>query len=249
MAVTKNPSSSELEILADPMPIKAIIFDAGNTLIFIDPGIMVPLLRDHGADVDEEGFKKAEFTARTRLVRRVEEGAFGTENHIWKEYFENLLRTAGVPGDRIEEVGNRIVEIHNRRHLWTHMDPSTGPALERLQEAGYRLAIISNADGRMEALIEGAGIRDRFEFVMDSEIEGVEKPDSEIFLRACDRLALPPGECLYVGDLYPVDILGARRAGLRALLLDPFGELDYPVDSLPDVSALPDYMEQLSRRH
>jgi putative hydrolase of the HAD superfamily len=101
----------------------------------------------------------------------------------------------------------------------------------------------------MEGLIEGAGIRDRFEFVMDSEIEGVEKPDSEIFLRACDRLALPPGECLYVGDLYPVDVLGARRAGLRALLLDPFGELDYPVDMLPDVSALPDYMEQLSRRH
>ena len=230
------------------MPIKAIIFDAGNTLIFINPRVVVPVLREHGADVDEEGLRKAEFFARTRLTRRVEEGAFGTENHIWKEYFENLLRTSGVPEDRIEETGNRIVEIYEDRHLWTHMDPSTGPALDRLLQAGYRLAVISNADGRIESLIEGAGIRDRFEFVMDSEIEGVEKPDSEIFLRACRRLGLPPGECLYVGDLYPVDVLGARKAGLEALLLDPFDGFDYPVDRLPDVSALPDYIEQLSRR-
>lgn len=230
------------------MPIKAIIFDAGNTLIFIDPQVMVPVLREYGADVDEEGFRRAEYFARTRLTQRVEEGAFGTENHLWKEYFENLLRTSGVPDSRIEEVGSRIVEIHTDRHLWTHMDPSTRPALDRLLESGYRLAVISNADGRMEGLIEGAGIRDCFEFVMDSEIEGVEKPDSEIFLRACSRMGLPPGECLYVGDLYPVDVLGARKAGLQALLLDPFGALDYPVDRLRDVSALPDYMEQLSCR-
>ncbi len=230
------------------MPIKAIIFDAGNTLIFIDPHVVVPVLREFGADVDEEGFRRAEYFARTRLTKRVEEGAFGTENHIWQEYFENLLRTSGVPEDRIEEVGNRIVEIHRDRHLWSYMDPSTRPALDRLLEAGYRLAIISNADGRIEGLIEGAGIRDCFEFVMDSEIEGVEKPDTEIFLRACRRLGLPPGECLYVGDLYPVDVLGARKAGLQALLLDPFDGLDYPVDRLQDVSGLPDYMEQLSRR-
>ena len=230
------------------MDIKAIFFDAGNTLIFIDPHVVLPILKEHGADTDLEGLKEAEFHSRTHLVRRVEDGAWGTENHIWKEYFANLFLEAGVPEDRVEKVGERIREVHRDRHLWSHMESTTPEALDRLARAGYRLAIISNADGRVEGLIEDAGIRDRFEFVMDSELEGVEKPDPEIFLRACRRMEVEPAESLYVGDLYPVDVVGSRNAGLQAVLLDPMDRLDYPVDRLPDVSALPDYMEQLSHR-
>jgi putative hydrolase of the HAD superfamily len=230
------------------MVIKAIFFDAGNTLIFIDPGVVLPILRNHGAEVDSDRFRQAEFLARTRLSRRVEEGAWGTEDHVWKEYFANLFRASGVPEERLEQVGRRIREVHEESHLWTKMDPATGAALDQLGEAGYRMAVISNADGRVEGLIEQAGIRDRFEFVMDSEIEGVEKPDPEIFWRACSRLDVDPGESLYVGDLYPVDVVGARKAGLHAVLLDPFDQLDYPVDRLPDVAALPTYLEQLSHR-
>jgi putative hydrolase of the HAD superfamily len=230
------------------MVIKAIFFDAGNTLIFIDPGVVLPILEEHGAHADAERFRQAEFLARNRLSRRVEEGAWGTEDHLWQEYFGNLFRATGVPEDRLERVGNLVREVHEDSHLWTQMDPATSNALDQLSEAGYRMAVISNADGRVEGLIEKAGIRDRFEFVIDSELEGVEKPDPEIFLRACHRMGVDPGESLYVGDLYPVDVLGARNAGLHAVLLDPFDRLDYPVDRLPDVKALPDYMEQLSHR-
>jgi putative hydrolase of the HAD superfamily len=230
------------------MPIRAIFFDAGNTLIFLDPEVVLPILRSFGATADEAGFREAEFEARTRLTRRVEDGAFGTENHIWQEYFQNLFLFSGVPETELEPLGQRIREVHREQHLWTHMDPSTPPALDRLRAGGYRLAVISNADGRVEGLIEGAGIRDRFEFVMDSELEGVEKPDPEIFLRACQRMGVQPADSLYVGDLYPVDVLGSRRAGLQALLLDPLDRLDYPVDRVPDVAAVPTYMERLSQR-
>jgi putative hydrolase of the HAD superfamily len=229
------------------MPIKAIFFDAGNTLVFIDPGVVLPILREHGADPDLEAFREAEFLARTNLTRRVEEGAFGTENHIWQEYFQNLFRAAGVPEDHLAQVGERIREVHRRKHLWSYMDPRTVPALDRLADAGYRMAVISNADGRVEGLIQDVGIRDRFEFVMDSELEGVEKPDPEIFLRGCRRMGVVPDESLYVGDLYPVDVLGARKAGLQAVLVDPMERLDYPVDRVPDVAALPAYMDRLSR--
>jgi putative hydrolase of the HAD superfamily len=230
------------------MNIKAIFFDAGNTLIFIDPRVLLPILEEHGATVDMEGFREAEFHARTRLSKRVEAGAWGTENHIWKEYFANLFLKAGVPDGQVESVGERVRQVHRENHLWSHMDPSTPVALDRLSDAGYRMAVISNADGRVEGLIENAGIRDRFEFVMDSELEGVEKPDPEIFLRACRRMGVDPAESLYVGDLYPIDVIGSRKAGLQAVLLDPMGRLDYPVDRLPDVSALPSYMNQLSHR-
>jgi len=230
------------------MTINAIFFDAGNTLLFMDHQVVLPILREYGSRAGVEEFREAEFRARTQLTRRVEEGAFGTENHIWREYFRNLFMACGVSEERLEALGERIREVHRKRHLWTYMDPSTPQALDSLRDSGYRLAVISNADGRVEALIEDAGIRHRFEFVLDSEVEGVEKPDPEIFLRACTRLGVDPGESLYVGDLYPVDVLGSRRAGLHAVLLDPLDRLDYPVDRLPDVAALPAYMDRLSRR-
>jgi putative hydrolase of the HAD superfamily len=230
------------------MSINAIFFDAGNTLVFVDPRVVLPIFREHGAEVDEERFRRAEFQARIQVVRRVEEGAFGTENHIWQEYFGTISRESGVPEDHLERVGERIRAVHIEHHLWSYMDPGTPHALDRLTAAGYRMAVISNADGRVEGLIDGAGIRDRFEFVMDSELEGVEKPDPEIFLRGCRRMGVDPAESLYVGDLYPVDVIGARNAGLHAVLLDPMDLLDYPVDRVPDVAALPAYMERLSHR-
>jgi len=230
------------------MTINAVFFDAGNTLIFIDPRVVVPIFRAHGADVDEGTFWDAEFRARVGLMKRVEEGAWGTEDHIWGEYFQSFLRGCGVPEERLEEVGKAIMEVHRVRHLWTFMHPSTLGALESLRDAGYRMAIISNADGRIEGLIEGAGIRDFFEFVLDSEVEGVEKPDPEIFHRACNRMGVDPSECLYVGDLYPVDVVGARSAGMGAVLMDPQGLLDYEVDRIPNVEALPEYLGRVSPR-
>jgi HAD superfamily hydrolase (TIGR01662 family) len=230
------------------MPINAVFFDAGNTLIFIDPRVVVPIFRDHGAEVEEGMFWDAEFQARVKLMKRVEEGAWGTEDHIWNEYFSNLFRGCGVPEEQVEGVDRRIREVHRERHLWSFMHPSTPAALERLREAGYRMAVISNADGRVEGLIEGAGIRDFFEFVLDSGVEGVEKPDPEIFLRACRRMGVDPVESLYVGDLYPVDVLGANAAGMKAVLLDPQEILDYPVDRIPNVEVLPEYLARVSPR-
>lgn len=224
------------------MDLDAIFFDAGNTLIFINPRVILPILREHGAEASEERFWESEFQARLALARLVEEGATGTEDHIWREYFVRLFVGCGVAADRLEEVSRRVRQEHQRNHLWTWVDPATGPALAVLRGRGYRMAVISNADGRVEGLIREAGLAPYFEFVLDSHVEGVEKPDPEIFLRACRRMGVEPERSLYVGDLYPVDVLGARRAGLHTVLLDPLGRLDYPVDRIPNVAALPDYL-------
>ncbi len=230
------------------MEIDAVFFDAGNTLIFIDPSVVLPIFRDYGARPSQEAFWEAEFHAREGLARRVVEGATGTEAHIWQDYFGALFLGCGVPREHLQEVGDRIRDVHRESHLWTWVDPATAPALQTLKEAGYRLAVISNADGRVEGLIQGAGLGGFFEFVMDSAVEGVEKPDPEIFLRACGRMGVEPGRSLYVGDLYPVDVRGAREAGLHALLLDPMGRLDHPVDRIENVAALPGYLERVSPR-
>jgi REG-2-like HAD superfamily hydrolase len=225
---------------------KAILFDAGNTLIFINPAVVLPVFSEVGAEVGVDTFWEAEFQARAELAQTVEEGATGTEAHMWQAYFGTLFRGCGVAEEKLEWVGERIKEIHEASHLWAYCAPDTGPALQELKESGYRLGVISNADGRVEGLIEGAGLRGHFEFVMDSALEGVEKPDPEIFLRGCRRIGVEPAEALYVGDLYPVDVVGARGAGLDAILLDPMGRLDYPVDRIPTVAALPGYLAQRS---
>ena len=178
------------------MSIKAILFDAGNTLIFMDPREILPILQRHGGTADEASFWKAEFRARKILSSRIDEGAFGTENEIWTEYFVNFFEACGVEKDRLKEAGEDVRDVHQERHLWTWMAPETPEALDRLREAGYRLGVISNADGRMEGLIEGVGIRDRFEFVMDSDVAGIEKPHAEIFLRGFQRLDVNPSEVL-----------------------------------------------------
>jgi len=225
---------------------RGILFDAGNTLLFINPESVLPVFKDLNHPVSTEGFWNAESEARRQLTRVVREGSTGTEPEIWKEYFNTLFRSCGIPEEDLTEVGLRVRELHERDHLWSWVNPSTPPALKRLRGEGYRLGVISNADGRMEGRIRAGGIRDFFEFVLDSGREGVEKPDPEIFLRAARRMRLEPEEILYVGDLYPPDVGGARAAGMQAVLLDPWNSLDYPVPRIPDVAALPDYLARLS---
>lgn len=228
----------------EPGSLRAVLLDAGNTLLFADPRRVLETLRDEGVHADEQDFRRAEYQARLNLVRIVRDGHRGTEDHIWEEYFVTLFRECGVPEERLDPVGARLQGLHEKDHLWTHVEEGTRAALERLATAGFRLAVVSNADGRVEGLMESVGLRHHFEFVLDSGEVGVEKPDPAIFRMAVDRLGLEPRQCLYVGDLFPVDVVGARNAGLRALLVDPFGRMEGTVDRITSVGELPDYLER-----
>lgn len=202
---------------------RAVLFDAGNTLVYADPWRMAGIFTEAGWPVGGEEVRIAELAARRRLQEALRDGQVGTEPEVWREYFSSLFDGVGVPPEGHVDVGRRIREVHATDHLWTHIAEGTDEALEALAGMGYRLAVISNADGRMEALLEQVGLRRHFEFVLDSEVMGVEKPDPAIFREGCRLLGLPPASCLYVGDLYPVDYLGATGAGLDAVLLDPLG--------------------------
>ena len=77
--------------------------------------------------------------------------------------------------------------------------------------------MVSNSDGRVEQALAAAGLRHYFDVVIDSALVGVEKPDPRIFHAALEALGVAPEEALYVGDLYDIDVLGARAAGLDAV--------------------------------
>jgi HAD superfamily hydrolase (TIGR01509 family) len=160
--------------------------------------------------------------AATRAVEGTAGVAAGrSDRERARVYLETLFGGAGVPADRMDVVVGTLKRLHEEWHLWCRTMPGTAEALDRLRGAGLRLAVVSNSDGRVEEALAAAGIRDRFDVVLDSALVGVEKPDPAIFRAALTALGVAPVEALYVGDLYEVDVVGARAAGMEAVLLVP----------------------------
>jgi HAD superfamily hydrolase (TIGR01549 family) len=107
----------------------------------------------------------------------------------------------------------------------------------------YPLGVISNADGKIAAILERCGIADCFATITDSGLVGHEKPHPAIFERALHSIGSPAGQSLYVGDIYSVDYLGATRAGMQAILFDVAGT--YRETGLPRVESLEELERQL----
>jgi putative hydrolase of the HAD superfamily len=160
--------------------------------------------------------------AATRAVEGTAGAAAGrNDRDRARVYLEALFAGAGVPAARMDEVARTLQRLHQEWHLWCRTMPGTRAALDRLRAAGLRLGVVSNSDGRVEEALAAAGIRDRFDVILDSALVGVEKPDPAIFRAALTTLGVAPEEALHVGDLYDVDVVGARAAGIEAILLVP----------------------------
>ena len=107
--------------------------------------------------------------------------------------------------------------------MWRIVREGTHDALERLKSAGFKLGIVSNADGRVAGDAKRLGLAQFFDVIIDSQVVGVEKPNPKIFQLALDALGVPPEEAMYAGDIYAIDMLGARAAGIHGKLIDQHG--------------------------
>jgi putative hydrolase of the HAD superfamily len=202
--------------------IKALFFDAGGTLIHLDaPRICDLLSAELRITASLEGFQHAQSIAMQRVAALVAEGAGSTEN-LKREFYSMLLPRMGVRSD-LDTAIDCVLKLAQSEMLWRRTETDTARALERLKERGLRLAVISNSDGRIESAFHQAGLFDYFDFFIDSFLVGVEKPDPRIFHIALDRADVEACEAVYVGDLYSVDVAGAKAAGLAPVLYDPFG--------------------------
>jgi HAD superfamily hydrolase (TIGR01549 family) len=111
------------------------------------------------------------------------------------------------------------------------MDPETPRLIADLRRRGYTLAVVSNADGRVAASLAASGIAGEFATIVDSHVVGVEKPAARIFEIALQACCAQAANTVYVGDIYEIDVRGARNAGISPVLLDPldrYGEVDCP---------------------
>lgn len=194
-----------------------MLFDAGNTLVFLDHARMAAGVGTALGVPLAAGALAAAGPAAARAMEEVR----GGDRQRADAYLESLFTLAGVPVARLDEVRSCLARLHLERHLWSTVVPGTREALARLRTARIRLGVVSNSDGRVEAALQAAGLRDFFDVVVDSAIVGVEKPDPAIFHAALEALGIAARDALYVGDLYEVDVQGARAAGMDAVLFAP----------------------------
>lgn len=195
--------------------LRAVLFDAGNTLVFLD----YHRLAEGVGSALGWPLTGRDLSAHAAEASQVMEQAGGSDQHRAAVYLEALFRLSGVPPARMAEVAGCLARMHTERHLWCSIRDRTQEALGRLRSAGLRLGVVSNSDGRVAEALRAAGLSDYFDVVIDSSLVGVEKPDPRIFQAALDALAVGPEESLYVGDLYEVDVVGARAAGIEPVLL------------------------------
>ena len=167
----------------------------------------------------------------------------------WTEYLEGYAEFCGVAPDRREEVHRHLDSEFADAALWCREAPGCRSGLADLAATGVRLGIVSNADGMIgerlrerELLQVGPGVGVDVDCVIDSGAVGVMKPDPRIFLLALEAMGLDADDAWYVGDMPGIDVVGARRAGLRPFLVDPLRlhrGADYDrVASLADLARL-----------
>jgi HAD superfamily hydrolase (TIGR01509 family) len=203
---------------------RAVLFDAGNTLIRMDYAAIAAALRGRGLSVDVAAIEDAELRARVRLDPHLAPGASTESVATHDRYLRYLLEPLGVTAPvEIEAVERWRRDYNAPVGLWTRADAAASAALARAQAAGLVVGVISNSNGTVEGTLQTTGLAARIDFVLDSSRVGVEKPDPRIFRLGVERAGVTAGEAVYVGDLYSVDVLGARAAGLAGILIDPRG--------------------------
>ncbi len=214
------------------MPLKAVLFDAGNTVMLINYAVVAEALTEEGFDVEEAGVREAEYRARVRLDPILAQRHSTEAPKIFQTYIRFVCDGLGVKwGAATERAFRRIAEYNRQHNLWNQPNPQAPAVLERLQSLDLAVGMISNSDGSIERMITKEGLASYFQFILDSRVVGVEKPDPRIFQMALERAGVSPAEAVYIGDLYSIDIVGSRAAGLEAILLDPaglWGHVDCP---------------------
>jgi putative hydrolase of the HAD superfamily len=83
--------------------------------------------------------------------------------------------------------------------------------------------------------LETLQIRECFDCIVLSEAVGVSKPEPAILQHAASLLKVEPSACLYVGDLFDMDVVGAKQAGMLACWFNPSGAARPRHDIAPDL--------------
>jgi putative hydrolase of the HAD superfamily len=202
---------------------RAVLFDAGGTLVHPDWERFARIAHEVAArTITNDDIRRALATALYKADTHLRGGNAPTEEMKRAGWvFRRMYAMLDFSEAEIEELHRRIDAEHAFRHMWCGLDADAPRVIAELKAAGLPVGVISNTeDGRLVELLELVDLAAHFNFLIDSHVVGLRKPDAAIFNHALERLGLPASTVVYVGDSYGHDVLAARRAGLQAILVD-----------------------------
>jgi putative hydrolase of the HAD superfamily len=203
------------------MQVKTLFLDAGGVIVFPNWRRVSAVLAEHGLQATPDALAAGEPHVRRRLDEPTLISSAPDEKR-GRQYFDLVFEAAGVgPSPQRDAALDDLRAYHAAHNLWEFVPRDVVPALDKVRRLGLQIAVVSNANGTLCAKLERLGLARCVDCVIDSAEIGVEKPDPRIFERALEGLGARRESTLHVGDIYHVDVVGARAAGLRAILLDP----------------------------
>jgi len=233
--------------------VRAILFDFDGTLRFSEPRFY-HILYDYSI---EAGYiaNKDQHRAAMRwlhyywaqspdLMQDME--TYGIDNEaFWLNHTRLFVEALGAGCDLAAELSPGI----HHRLTYEYKPESIVPletfkALADLRQAGFMLAVVSNRTTNFDSELADLGLSEYFPLTVAAGEVNCWKPDSGIFLHAVEAFGICPDEALYVGDNYYADIVGARNAGLRPVLVDP--DQVFPDAGCPVINCVAEMPEFLS---
>jgi putative hydrolase of the HAD superfamily len=228
------------------LSIKAVFFDLGGTLLVMrrdrifrrvlsEEGREANLERIHSAYMNAESWWLSTFGDRVMTPEQTNEAYRALDEKTFTSLYPNEDHGEAVRISKL--VRKRWPELESEIPL--ELYPDVEPTLTKLAKDGYFLGLISNAPPDTARVVEVLGLRKYLGSVVISGDVGYTKPHPEIFRIALREAGVNPIDALHVGDFYEADIIGARNAGIKGLLIDREGSqvsLDCPrMKSLDDV--------------
>lgn len=209
--------------------IKAVFFDLYHTLIHYDPPreeALSAALGRQGISIAPKALRLPivagdEFFYQSNARKGMSQRSEEEKQELWASYEAVVLKEAGVE-PRAELIRAILADMRQTKFNLVLFDDVV-PVFTELAGRGLALGLVSNANKDASLLLDRLGITPWLRVSMTSEEAGASKPQPEIFHQAVRRAGMSNSEVLYIGDQYRVDVLGARGAGLQALLLDRGG--------------------------
>jgi FMN phosphatase YigB (HAD superfamily) len=202
----------------------AVSFDLGQTLLELDEVFLAERAQQRGLWIDERRVTQEQPRAWQAYDAAKANGKTGFG--AWSAFVCALLTRAGlctlerripVDDEQIEVFVRYLWSEQPKHNLWRRPVAGMLDLVRLLAERGIKVGVLTNSEGRARELIDATGFGAFVSAVVDSGIEGIEKPDPRIFASIAARLCSAPADIVHVGDSYEADVLGALSAGMTPI--------------------------------